>query len=453
MNVDGQSAGVVERLVQQIGRPVAPDTRARAALHLVDWLGCALAGHGSEAGAILADGLAPSLFAGHGRPRLADMNALAFGLGGLGSILEMDDVHRTALLHPGPVILPATLAASNGRNGMAFLDAVVRGYEAMIRLGRAVGPDHYAYFHNTSSCGGFGAAIAAGSLLGLSHERLVSAAGNAVSVSGGLWQCRHEPVMTKPFHCAEASRNGAAAAALADAGLTGPRFILEGPQGFFRALCGEGGDPAAVLAEPDAPWQIHDTSFKPWPACRHAHPAIDAALALRGSTPLDAIAAIEIATYGDAVTFCDRAEPHTETEAKFSLQHSVAVALVDGPPAMEAFAPDALGREPVAALRRLATVQRSAAFTAAYPRHFGSAVTVVLKNGQRLERTIDDAWGDSENPMSRDAVLRKSRQLMAHSGLDAAMGDRLIEAALDLADDAPVARLKTLLGEALRAAS
>src|SRR5690606_19381078 len=131
-----------------------------------------------------------------------------------------------------------------------------------------------------------------------------------------------------------------------------------------------------VVAEPDADWMIHDVSFKPWPACRHAHAAIDAALALRARIDVDDIATIEIETYADAVTFCDRKEPRTETEAKFSLQHSVAVALLEGPPPMHAFEAAALGQPQIAALRDKATVTRSATYTAAYPRHFGSAVTV-----------------------------------------------------------------------------
>ncbi|WP_421928590.1 MmgE/PrpD family protein [Neoaquamicrobium sediminum] len=444
MNAVAQTQSVTEGLADLLGRPVGDADRARAALHLIDWVGCALAGRGTATGRALCAG---ALFADVDMTSDHALAGLAFDLGSLGSILEMDDVDRQGLLHPGPVVVAAALALARDHRGGAVLDAIVRGYEAMIRLGRAVGSGHYAFFHNTSTTGGLGAAVAASGLLGLQGPALVSAMGNALSVTGGLWQCRHEPVMTKPFHCAEAARCGATTALLARNGVTGPRFILEGPQGMFAAVC-PGGHASAVLGAADAGWRIHEVSFKPWPACRHAHAAIDAALALRDRVEPGAIARIEIETYADAVTFCDRVEPRTENEAKFSLQHSVAVALLDGPPPMTAFEPGALDRPAIAGLRRLATVKRDDAHTAAYPRHFGTAVAVIMTDGRRVEARVDDAWGDGENPMSADAILAKFRTLAAHAGVSDATAAALVAAASALADDAPVAPLCAALADA-----
>ena len=86
--------------------------------------------------------------------------------------------------------------------------------------------------------------------------------------------------MTKAFHVAEAARRGVTAAQLAARGLTGPRLILEGPEGLFAAIARDG-SADAIIADADAQWRICETSFKPWPACRHAHAAIDAALLVR----------------------------------------------------------------------------------------------------------------------------------------------------------------------------
>jgi len=374
---------------------------------------------------------------------------LAFELGGVGTILEMDDVDRQGLLHPGPVILSAALSTASGASGATFLEAAVKGYEAMVRLGRAVGPGHYTFFHNTSTCGSLGAAVAAGHIVDLEDRALVWAMGNAISTTGGIWQCRHEQVMTKPMHCAEAARRGVMAALMARKGLTGPRFILDGPQGMFNAMCLDG-KPADLLRDEQAGWMIHETSFKPWPACRHAHAAIDATLAFGGSIAPNDIEAIEIETYADAVTFCDRVEPGTETEAKFSLQHSVAVALIDGPPAMAAFAPDALRRPEVVALRALASVKASNRYSNAYPRHFGSSVTIVTKDGQRQTCAVADALGDSENPLSCDMILAKYRELADYAGVDAFLANDLMNTAFDLLDNAPVQNLRKVLLKALR---
>ena len=445
-----EEKSVTERLIALLGRPISDADRARAARHLLDWIGCATMGRTTETGARIegeadpqSSGTVPLFGA-----RMADPATAAFVLGGFGSVLEMDDVHRAALLHPGPVVMPAALAAaSDTTSADDFLDAVIRGYEAMIRLGRATGPGHYAFFHNTATCGGFGAAAAAASLLDLDDAASCAALGNAGSVSAGLWQCRNEPVMTKTLHVAEAARRGLVAARLAARGFTGPRFVLEGPQGFFAALC-PGASAEDVLRDPGAGWLITETSFKPWPACRHAHAAIDAALALRESLAGRPIAAIQIDTYADAKLFCDRPHPETALQAKFSLQHSVAVALEDGPPPLDAFDIPALSRPELVALREISTVAATDAFTAPYPRHFGSAVRVTLASGETLSHSVADAWGDSENPVSDEALFTKARALMQAAGLAPDRAEALVAAALGLAEGGTLAPLRQAMTRA-----
>lgn len=436
-------ATLSEALIALCARPATPEDAAAAALHLLDWLGCALAGAATGAGRgmrALSGGGHPLAQAGSGRPEAG------FALGALGSLLEMDDVHRAALLHPGPVVCAAALACPPAASGPELLAAILAGYEAMIRLGAAVGPGHYARFHNTGTCGGIGAAVAAARLLGLDARATAWAVGHAVSLSAGLWQCRNEPGETKHLHVAEAARRGVMAAQAAAAGLAGPLRVLEGPQGFFAGLAPEG-RPEAVTADPGAPWQLHATSFKPWPACRHAHPAIDAALRLRDALAFP-LASIRIETYADAVLFCDRPVPQTPAEARFSLQHAVAVALADGPPQLAAFETPALARRDLAALRDCTSVAADAGFTARYPAHFGAAVTVRDAAGRRHRAEMPDAWGDPENPMDAAAVRAKFRALAAAGGLPAPEAARLEALVLALPEGgspaALAARLRTL---------
>jgi 2-methylcitrate dehydratase PrpD len=417
-------------------RPAAPADRARAALQLLDWLGCALAGSATETGRGLLSVLSPE-----GRPFALAPEAMAAALGGLGSILEMDDVHRTALLHPGPVVVPAALAMAGAGGDLAA--ALLAGTEAMVRLGRAAGPGHYALFHPTATCGGLGAAAAAARAAGLAPAAAASAMGHAMSLAGGLWQCRNEPAMTKHWHVAEAARRGVAAARLAAAGLPGPRAILEGPQGFFAGLA-PGGDPARVLA-PAPGWLLHEVSFKPWPACRHAHPAIDAALALRAEVGAAPVAAVRVETYADAVAFCDRPAPVTPAEARFSLQHAVAVALARGAPALCDFDAPQAAPAAVAALRAKVTVAEAARFTARYPAHFGARVAVRLADGRALAAEVADAFGDPEVPMDAAAVVAKFHRLAAAGGIGGAEAGALADAALAAARPEGAARLISLL--------
>lgn len=439
-------ASLTEGLVALLARPIAEADRRRAALHLVDWIGCAAAGAASEPGAVFRDHAA-RLPWGPARVVLGSRSTArgaALVNGAFGNVLEMDDVHREAILHPGPVVIPAALALAAERDapGPDLLDAILRGYEAMIRIGRAMGGGHYARFHPTATMGPFGAAAACGSLLGLDAERMAWALGNAGTQSGGVWQCRHEPVMTKQWHTARAASSGLEAAQLAALGLTGPRRILEGPQGLFAAMAPDA-RPQRVLDGADDPWMVHATSFKPWPACRHAHAAVDAALVLRERIAGRPIASVLVAAYADAISFCNRATPRSTIEAKFSLQHAVVVALLEGRPSLADFEPPALARPDLTALRNRVSVAEDADYTRAYPLHFGSSVAVTLEDGTTLREAVPDALGDPENPLDEAAILAKAAMLMQSVGI--AQPEAVIAAALALADGAPVARLNDAL--------
>lgn len=427
--------------------PSAAD-RDRARLHVLDWAACAVAG-AVEPGA--AEPRALARLEGAGPCRViggASSGPLAAALanGPAGALLEMDDVDRRGLLHPGPVVIPAALAvaeASGQDDGAALLDAVVRGYEAMIRVGRAVGPHHAARFHVTASCGGFGAAAAGASVLGLDETQTAWALGNAGQQAFGLWQVRHEPVFTKALHDGRAAANGLGAAFLARDGYAGPLAIFEGPQGFFHGLCPDG-DAQAVVEGGDA-WAIHEVSFKPHAACRHAHAAIDAILALRAQAQGAGLEALEIQTYRDAIVFCDRPHPPSPIEGKFSLQHAAAVAWRHGDAGLERFTLEALREADTIALRARISVSEAATLTARYPAHFGAVARARLVDGRLLEVVAEDALGDAENPMDSAAIVAKARALMAWGGLDGAATDRLIEAALNLGEGTGVSDLSAAL--------
>lgn len=437
-----QDATLTRQLAGILGRTVDDDARRRASLHILDWTGCAIAGAVSPAGTILTrDG--PAMF-GAGPCRVvggawSTAAGAAFVNGGLGNILEMDDVHRTAILHPGSVVVPAALAVCQRLAAGAgdLLDAVVRGYEAMIRLGRAVGPGHYAFWHNTATCGPFGAAAAAGSLLALDTDGLVSALGNAGTQAGGLWQCRHEDVMAKQWHTGRAAEAGVLAADLARLSFTGPATILDGPQGFFAAMCPDG-EPAAVTRDAKDQWLIHETSFKPWPACRHTHAAIDAALAVRARAGAQRIESVNIETFGDAMRFCDNAAPETTLQAKFSLQHAVAVTLLDGPPPLESFDPPVIHRAELVRLRGKTAVRIDPSFDAAYPAHFGSRVAILLADGRTETEEACDALGDPENPVSMTLLQHKAETLMRAANAPDDRIEQIVAAALALPTGGPL---------------
>jgi 2-methylcitrate dehydratase PrpD len=413
-----------------VTKPITPPDLEHAALMTLDAIANALAGRATEPGAILlrwAKATLPS-----------DAARRAFLLGTLTHILETDDLHRASVVHPGCVVVPAAwaVAAREGIRGHAMLRAVLWGFEAATRVGMAVGPSHYRLWHNTATCGPYGSAMATAALLNLDSTATVHALGNAGAQSSGLWQFLEAGTMTKHLHAGRAAEAGVLAADLARYGFTGPSAMLEGAKGWFAATCPDP-DPDAVTHEPDGPWQLLLTSVKPWPSCRHTHPAIDATQDLRHRIAVSAVKRIEVETYPAALEVCDRPSPQSDYEAKFSLQHCVAAALAREQVDFAAFAAPA--RAELAALRGQVTVRVAEPYTSAYPRAWGSTVTVTVCSGERLTVRRNHAKGDPESPLSPIDLIAKARMLMEYGGVREP--DRLIDAILALSDDTTLPEL------------
>jgi 2-methylcitrate dehydratase PrpD len=418
------TAGLARLLLE---KPVDKADLEAAALFTLDAIANAVAGLSSPQGAIIR---------AWAKDRPLDAGRQAFVMGALTHILEVDDLHKASVVHPGCVVVPAAwvMARKTGASGADFLRAVLWGFEATTRVGMAVGPAHYRIWHNTATCGPYGSAAAVGALLSLSEAELVHAFGNAGTQSAGLWEFMETGAMTKHLHAGRGAEAGLVAAELAKLGFTGPAQILEGERGFFAAACPDAA-PELVLADPNHVWQVHETSIKPWPSCRHTHPIIDAAQRLRNDSGnrlnrVEVIQCVKIETYQAALNLCDNSNPESEYAAKFSLQHTVAAALIDDEVTFASF--DAATRERLSALRDKVSVGLSEALEAAYPTHWGGALEVTLSDGSRLRKERQDALGDPENPLSRDRLIAKASELFRHGGMDRPA--QLVEDILGLVD-------------------
>ena len=187
-------------------------------------------------------------------------------------------------------------------------------------------------------------------------------------------------------------------------------------------------------------------STKPWAACRHTHPAIDAASQLHPGLDPSEVAQVLVETYPTALTFADEPTPTSTQAARFSLQHVVAVALLHGEPSPDHF--DAAWREDpaVADLRSRVAVRVGAPQAERYPSHWGARVTVTTTDGATREALAADALGDPEHPLSAEAQVARARALLEAAGADAATVDATVSAVLDL----PVATSLDALADALR---
>ncbi len=407
-------------------REVARTDLAEAERFVRDWLGSYVAGRAAPVGRILRT-------YGSGRADALDRVFLAAALS---HVTETDDLHNGSVTHPGCVVVPAALllAGELGRGGHAALHAVLVGYEVMTRVGEALGPAHYRAFHNTATAGVFGSTAAAATLLDLDEDRFVWALGSAGTQAAGLWQFHEEGAMSKPLHAGHAAAAGLRAALLARAGLTGPEGILEGHKGLFRALCADA-RPEAVLA--DAPgWKLHETSLKPYPCCRHVHPAIDAALEvrerLRGDVPP---VRVHVLTYPAALDLTDRPLPRTPHEARFSIQYAVARTLLEGRPGLDAFEDAALRDARVRALLERTTVATDASLAAAYPARWGAAIEVETADGTVLHAQRASATGDPDVPLGDADLDAKVMGLFQWAGVRPPRARWLLRRCRRLADD------------------
>jgi 2-methylcitrate dehydratase PrpD len=401
-------------------KPISDQDLEQAALFSLDAIACAYAGSTTGVGEIL-----------RGWAAQGDMDGKhqALLMGALTHITETDDLHRASVTHPGCVVVPAALSlgAKLGSSNEQMLIAILHGFEAMCRIGAAVGPSHYKVWHNTATCGPFGSAMAAATLLALDDGQALNALGNAGTQSSGFWQFMETGAMSKHLHAGRACESGMLAAELAAGGFTGSPEILEGNKGFFAAMCADP-KPQKILDDPEAIWQLRLTSIKPWPSCRHTHPIIDCALELHHLLDGKQAQKINVKTYQAALDVCDYPEPETEYQAKFSLYHTAAIAVLDGEVGLDSF--DAHARARSASLRRQTIVSVADPYASSYPVSWGAEVIAVSESGESFKISSKDCKGDPELALDSDEMRHKAMGLLQYGGLNEDQAGQLCDSVL-----------------------
>jgi 2-methylcitrate dehydratase PrpD len=255
-------------------------------------------------------------------------------------MLDFDDTHEHASLHPGAPVIGAALAAAEScrANGARVIAAIVAGYDVAVRIGLALEPNaHYARgFHPSATAGVFGATAAVAHLHGDSADVLESAFGINVSQAAGSLQFSIDGAQTKPVQVGFAAQNAVIARELAAAGIRGASAALEGPSGLMHAYS-DGADAANVFAGWDGSHEIDRTAFKPYPCCRYLHAAIDtlAALQREYALPAEAVERVRIGLPPAGRRLCAYPEaakrrPASVVDAQFSMHYAAAATLVRG---------------------------------------------------------------------------------------------------------------------------
>ncbi|HCF49714.1 MAG TPA: MmgE/PrpD family protein, partial [Syntrophomonas sp.] len=211
-------------------------------------------------------------------PNAAQINAT------IAHTLDFDDVHETAIMHPGVVAIPTALTLAEylgGISGKEFITAVALGTDFICRLGLATRPGESIIpygWHQTSLYGYITAAAVAGRLLGLSEEEIVNAIGIAYHQSAGNAQCVKDGALTKRLGPGFAVKAGITSALMAQKGITGARNVLEGDAGFYKVYHDNKYSREALVGELGTRFEGKDVTIKPYPCCRGIHPFVDATL-------------------------------------------------------------------------------------------------------------------------------------------------------------------------------
>ena len=353
--------------------------------------------------------------------------------------LELDDIHKTSTIHAAAPVISAALAVAERErsSGRAFLRAVVLGYEAALRIGEAVNPSHYRHWHPTGTVATFGAAVAAGHLIGLDAAQMLDALGSAGTQAAGLWEFNASGAMSKTLHPGKAAMNGVLSADLARLGFTGAGTILEGPRGFFAATSHEH-DASRITAGLGEVWKISENGYKLYSCCGHTHTAIDAALDLRAEQGwdarqvLDLVREVRVFTYGPGWEIVSEQRPRTPYQAKFSLAYVVSAALLEGAVGLdqfsaERFMQDGVAEPAIAELLTRVRPQVSPELTGMYPAAWPVRLELELRDGRVLHGSGDFPRGNMENPVTTTVLEDKFRTLVQPR-----FGPAVCEQALDL---------------------
>lgn len=329
-------------------------------------------------------------------------------------VIDMDDVHNASITHLGAVTIPAALAAGQKyhRSGREVLTAIAAGYEAGARIGEAINPGSYHYWHTTGVVGSFTSAVAVGKLLHLTSGQLLNAIGSAGTQSAGLWQFIQDGAMSKTLHTANATLCGIRAAELSALGFTAARDILGGSRGFLGAMTGDADPEALVRDLGSAPYKIQANSFKPYACCRHTHSANYCVELLKWEQELrpEQIAKITDYTYQVAKDNVDAPAPATPYGFKFSVQYCIAAEFLYGALTEAEFSQDKTGAPEVRQLMDKISVVVDPALEELYQAdrdRWPHRLEVELKDGSRLVQQVEYPFGDFHNPFRWDDIHSK----------------------------------------------
>jgi 2-methylcitrate dehydratase PrpD len=342
----------------------------------------------------------------------------AFCMGAIGHSVELDDGYRFGTCHPAVAVIPAalTIGERNQKSFKEIITAIIKGYDAMLRIARSINPSHLNRgFHTTGTAGTIGSAIACAHLLGMDSLSTTYCMSLAGLQSCGLQEMLHDHPSIKPIQAGRAASTGVMAGDLVMLGAKSPRTLFEGKHGWLKAMCDRYSE-EALIGELGEKWEILYTYTKLYPTCRHCHPAIDLAIAMREQPEVDLseIKSINVKTYNIALSeVAEIVIPNNFEEALFSMPFSLAISLREGDIGLHHFSQAILKDESLIELAKKVNISLDKEIDSNYPLHRGARLQIVLNNGRSFEKQTHLPKGEPELPLTDDELFGKVKRITA----------------------------------------
>lgn len=424
-----------------------------AKLTILDTLGCAIGTHKDEpekpevANAFVREMAGPpqaTVILGGFKTHMS-LAALANGVVCHG--IDFDDTHKEALTHTSCVIVPAALATAEamGRSGKDLVLSYVLGYEVAVRVGMAVMPTHYEFWHSTATNGTFGAAVAAGKNFGFDAGKMRHALGASGTQAAGLLTYLEFGDLTKSFNPGKSALNGIFAALLARAGGTAPPVMLEHKKGYCQAYS-KAPKLDRLTRGLGTTYELLTNGIKPYPSLLASHPPLDAVIKLVKENNLrpEDIVSIVNRTYNTVKTHFSNYDPKTVMAARLSVPYCIAVAAVKGRAGLEEFHEEVINEPAVQEMLKKVEIIADPELNKLYPEKFPAQVTITARNGNTYRHDVYSPKGDANNPLTAGEIQDKFRML-CEGPIAKDRCEKIIEEIMGLESVADVRELAALL--------
>lgn len=410
------TARLAERVAELGGGKVPAVARDCARVFLMNALGTVIAGSRRPVvDRIVRTGRrcgARSHYTVPGRTEPLDIHWCASATGAAGHVDDFDDTHPVTYIHAGPTLVATclTLAQRQEISGRRFLDAMAVGYEIQFRVGLAISPEQYlAGWHSTGVFGVVGATAAACVLLDLGED----ATANALGFGANLVLGHQEGLgtMNKSFHAGKAAANAIFAACAAQHGMRPPSRGDAIEQ--LLASMATGYAPRPVALDIAETWLLPDNLVKPFPCGIVAHPAVEAAIQANAAVRedidgfVDTVERVVVTCSPLAARLTGIPEPSSELNARLSVPHAVAAALITGHAGLRQFDAASIADPAIARLRRRVEMVVDNDIS-----EFDASLRIERTGREPVERRVAPVIGSPRRPMPAEAIAEKFTELV-----------------------------------------